>query len=130
VATAFLAGHTVPTGTYQRLDSGRAVRLDRQDALPASTTLPQVQTLYCKDSAASGIIVVEAEHEIGPEGVPLWVAGVADLEDALGQMLDLVTALKEKVYWEASFMDAQTAQMLKDAPVAARAALRKSQAAR
>ncbi len=95
-----------------------------------STTLPQARTEYREDLGTSSVSVLEAEHGGGLDGVPKWVAGVADLQDALGQMLELVAALEEKVYWEASFMDAQTAQMLKDAPVAARAALRKSQAAR
>lgn len=95
-----------------------------------NTTLPHVRTEYRKDLGASSVLVLEAEHGGDLEGVPKWIAGVAELEDALGQMLELVAALEEKVYWEASFMDEHTAQMLKDAPVAARAALRKSQAAR
>lgn len=41
-------------------------------------------------------------------------------------MLALVAALEERVYWEASFMDNETARMLHDAPLAAREALGKS----
>ena len=35
-ATLFVAGHTAPAGTYRLVGTGREVRLDLEDVLPAT----------------------------------------------------------------------------------------------